>query len=311
MTYSIVARDPSTGRFGVAVQSHALDVGRSVAWAEAGVGAVATQARSNVSFGPIGLELLRNGRTADETLAALIASDRNSAERQVGIVDRSGKAASFTGDACIPAAGHHLGSGYALQGNLLENESCLPAMASAYDTTVTASLPFSECLLRALEAAEDEGGDVRGRQSAAIKVVAADPHPAPWRGIILDLRVVDHENPLVELRRLVRLVETHALLDEDGDAASSGSGRLARYAEARERNPEAVGLAFRIGVELANAGDLDGAKRELAHAFAADPRWRTTLERYARAGRLVDPTVLESLLGTDSEPGDGRSTGNN
>lgn len=285
MTYSIVARDPETGRFGVAVQSHYLGVGPVVPWLEPGVGALATQAQVDVSYGPIGLELLRNGRKANQVVAALIASDPNPQVRQVGVVDADGGAAAFTGTQTIPAAGHLVRDGFTVQGNLLERETCWPAMATAYETSLRDAQPFSERLLRALEAAEREGGDVRGRQSAAIVIVEATPQTAIWKGRILDARVDDHPDPVPELRRLVALYESYALLDDEGDAAKSGRTESERYAQARTRAPEAMELVFWMGIEHAKRGELEAARRELAIAIAADARWRATLQHLADAGR--------------------------
>jgi uncharacterized Ntn-hydrolase superfamily protein len=285
MTYSIVARDPETGRFGIAVQSHYLGVGPVVPWLEAGVGGVATQARVNTSFGPVGLELLRAGRSAEEVVAALVASDEMAEHRQVGVVDARGGAAAHTGDQAIPAAGHLVRDGFTVQGNLLEHDTCWPAMADAYEAAMADGAPFVERLLRALEAAEREGGDVRGRQSAAIQVVHAELHPAAWRGRIMDLRIEDHPDPVPELRRIVTMQLAYDLTDDEGDAAKSGMTSEERYAKAREMAPGAYELAFWRGVELAVAGDVAGARRELAVAFAADERWRTTLAHLADAGR--------------------------
>lgn len=295
MTYSIVARDPATGRFGIAVQSHYLGVGPVVPWLEAGVGAVATQAFVDISFGPIGLELLRNGRSAEQVVAALVASDSLAEQRQLGVVDANGKAAAHTGRQTIPAAGHQVGDGYTVQGNLLHADSCWPAMARTYEAATAEGLPFSERLLRALEAAEAEGGDVRGRQSAAIVIVEAELQPTPWRGRVLDVRVDDHPDPVPELRRIVNLAECYALLDDDGDAARAGMDEATRYAEARRRAPDAAELAFWHAVDLANRGDLEAARRELGAAMDADPRWRTTLERLPAADRL-DAALLPKLL---------------
>ena len=285
MTYSIVARDPETGRFGIAVQSHYLGVGPVVPWLEAGVGGVATQARVNTSFGPVGLELLRAGRSAEEVVAALVASDEMAEHRQVGVVDARGGAAAHTGDQAIPAAGHLVRDGFTVQGNLLERDTCWPAMADAYEAALADAAPFVERLLRALEAAEREGGDVRGRQSAAIQVVHAELHPAAWRGRIMDLRIEDHPDPVPELRRIVTMQLAYDLTDDEGDAAKTGMTSEERYARAREMAPGAYELAFWRGVELAVAGDVAGARRELAVAFAADERWRTTLRHLADAGR--------------------------
>ncbi|HEX9737887.1 MAG TPA: DUF1028 domain-containing protein, partial [Candidatus Limnocylindria bacterium] len=251
MTYSIVARDPETGRLGVAVQSHYLGVGPVVPWLEPGVGAIATQAQVDVSYGPIGLELLRNGRKAEQVVAALIASDLTPQIRQVGVVDAEGGAAAFTGTETIPAAGHLVRDGFTVQGNLLERDTCWPAMATSYEAALGEGLPFSERLLRALEAAEREGGDVRGRQSAAITIVESTLQPAPWKGRILDARVDDHSDPVPELRRLVGLYESYALFDEEGDAARAGRSEADRYAEARRRTPEAMELVFWMGIEHA------------------------------------------------------------
>jgi uncharacterized Ntn-hydrolase superfamily protein len=285
MTYSIVARDPQTGRFGVAVQSHYLGVGPVVPWLAPGVGGIATQAQVDVAYGPIGLELLRNGRKAEQVVAALIASDPNPQVRQVGVVDGGGGAAAFTGTETIPAAGHLVRDGFTVQGNLLERDTCWPAMATAYEAGLGEGLPFSERLLRALEAAEREGGDVRGRQSAAIMIVESTLQAAPWKGRILDVRVDDHPDPVPELRRLVALSESYALLDDEGDAARAGRTEAERYAEARLRAPEAMELVFWMGIEHAKRGELEAARRELAIAFAADTRWRTTLRHLADAGR--------------------------
>ena len=285
MTYSIVARDPETGRFGIAVQSHYLGVGPVVPWLEAGVGAIATQAQVDVSYGPIGLELLRNGRKADQVVAALIASDPTPQVRQVGVVDADGGAAAFTGTETIPAAGHLVRDGFTVQGNLLERETCWPAMATAYEAALRDGLPFSERLLRALDAAEAEGGDVRGRQSAAIMIVESTLQATRWKGRILDARVDDHPDPVPELRRLVVLYESYALLDDEGDAVRAGRTEPERYAEARARAPEAMELVFWMGIEHAKRGEMEAARRELAVAFAADTRWRTTLQHLADAGR--------------------------
>jgi uncharacterized Ntn-hydrolase superfamily protein len=283
MTYSVVARDPQTGRFAIAVQSHYLGVGPVVPWLEAGVGAVATQAQVNVSLGPLGLDLLRNGRSAEEVVATLVASDPGAAARQIGVVDREGRAAAFTGSETIPAAGHEIGEGFSIQGNLLHSPDCWPAMAAAYRAAVDE--PFTERLLRTLEAAEATGGDVRGKQSAALIVFAADLQPAAWQGRLLDLRIEDHPDPIPELRRLVNMAEAYALLDDAGDAARAGLSEAERYAESRRRAPEAYELAFWMAVEFAKRGEIEAARRELAVAVTADPRWRTTLEHLAAGSR--------------------------
>jgi uncharacterized Ntn-hydrolase superfamily protein len=285
------------------VQSHFLGVGPVVPWLEPGVGAIATQASVNVSFGPIGLEMLRAGQTAAEVVASLTGSDERAAIRQVAVVDAEGRAAAHTGAECIPACGHHVGDGYTVQGNLLERESCWPAMADAYEAALTRGDPFVERLLLALEAAEREGGDVRGRQSAAIMVVDGEVRPTAWRGRLwggrlMDARVEDHADPVPELRRIVTMHLAYELSDDDGDAARAGQAPEQRYARARELAPAAYELVFWRGVELATAGDVEAGRRELQIAFAADSRWRTTLQHLADAGREgVTLELAASLLG--------------
>lgn len=296
MTYSIVARDPATRRFGIAVQSHAFTVGPIVPWAEAGVGAIATQATVNVAFGPIGLEMLRNGWSAERIVAALVAGDEHPEIRQLGVVDRDGRAAAHTGADCILACGHVIGDGFTTQGNLLESDAVWQALAPAYQAALAEGLPLSERLLRALEAAEAAGGDVRGRQSAAILIVGDEPAPAAWRGRRMDLRVEDHADPVPELRRLVNLWEAQDLLDDESDAARGGMSEAERYAEARRRAPDFWELAFWTAIELARRGEMEAAQREMAAAIAADGHWRTTLEHLAAGGR-VDPELARQLLG--------------
>jgi uncharacterized Ntn-hydrolase superfamily protein len=295
MTYSIAARDPATGRFGVAVQSHAFTVGPIVPWLAPGVGAIATQAFVNISFGPIGVEMLRNGWSAERVVAALVAGDDQPEQRQIGVVDTAGRAAAYTGAACVKACGHVVGDGFTTQGNLLERDEVWQAMAPVYEQTLADGLPFSERLLRALEAAEAAGGDVRGRQSAAIVIVDSELRPTPWRGLHMDLRVEDHDQPVPELRRLVNLWEAQALLDDESDAARAGMTEEQRYREARRRAPEFWELAFWASVELAKRGDMETARRELAAAIAADERWRTTLEHMADSGR-IERELAEQLL---------------
>lgn len=295
MTYSIAARDPLTGRYGVAVQSHAYTVGPIVPWLEAGVGAIATQAFVNIGFGPIGLEMLRNGWSAEKVIAALVAGDETPEQRQIGVVDTQGRAAGYTGSACVPAAGHIVGDGFTVQGNLLERDEVWQSMKPAYEAALAEKLPFSERLLRTLEAAEAAGGDVRGRQSAAIVIVNAEVGPTRWRSLNMDLRVEDHDQPVPELRRLVNLWEAQALLDEAGDAAKAGMTETERYLEARRRAPEFWELAFWTAVELAKRGDMATARQEMQAAVAADGRWKTTLEHMAQSGR-IEPDLAEQLL---------------
>ena len=300
MTYSIVARDPETGRFGVAVQSHYLSVGPVVPWLEAGVGAVATQASVNVSFGPIALEMLRAGWEAERIVAALVAGDPGAAQRQLGVVDAEGRAAAHTGAECILACGHRVGEGYTVQGNLLANDEVWSSMAPAFETARAAGLPFWEQLMRALEAAEAAGGDVRGRQSAAMQIVDAAPVGGPWRGRHLDLRVEDHADPIPELRRILTIDRAYALLDEAGDEARAGRSEEERYADARSLAPDAIELVFWTALQHAEAGRTEEARREMRVAFDAPDgaNWRATLEHLRDGGR-VDRGIADTLLETE------------
>ena len=287
MTYSIVARDPDTGQLGVAVQSHYFQVGPVVPWALAGVGAIATQSMVNVSYGPNGLEMLRNGLTAEQTLKALTSGDAMPEVRQAAIVDASGLVAAHTGSKCIPKAGHRTGDGYSCQANLMEKDTVWDAMAHAFEHT-KASL--AERLMAALDAAEAEGGDIRGKQSAAMLVVSGKPTGKSWEDRLVDLRVEDHPEPLHELRRLLTIrtaydKDTEAdKLDEAGDPAAARVMRL----EAQRLLPDNVELRFWAGIAIAQEGDLDGAAALIAAAVRADPRWAPLLlERLVESERLT------------------------
>ncbi|HKB33403.1 MAG TPA: DUF1028 domain-containing protein [Candidatus Dormibacteraeota bacterium] len=303
MTYSIVARDAKTGQFGVAVQSHYFQVSPAVPWAKAGVGAVATQSHVNLSYGPLGLELLEAGYTAEQALAALTAGDPKAEVRQCAIVDAAGNVAAHTGAKCIPAAGHTLGDGFSCEANLMEKDTVWDAMAHAFTTT---DAPLAERMMAALEAAEAEGGDIRGKQSAAMVVVAATGTGRPWNDRIIDLRVEDSAEPLPELRRLLRIKRAYMTasdadaLEEEGDMA----GAIAKLHEALAIAPEMVELRIMTGVTMASAGDVDGGCALIAEAVRKNARWVETLHRFA-AVDLMKPEVvaaIEARLASTSRP---------
>lgn len=223
-TFSIVAFDPDTGDLGVAVQSKFLAVGSIVPWARAGVGAIATQAHANVSYGPIGLDMLEQDAGVIDTLEQLLEEDEGNQLRQVGMVDADGTAAAYTGDSCMEWAGHLTGPGYAVQGNILVGESVVEAMATAYEAMEEDDLP--ERMLGALEAGQDAGGDRRGQQSAALLVVRENGGYGSSSDRLVDLRVDDHASPIEELQRLYRLHQLYfgvtdpaKLLKIEGDLA--------------------------------------------------------------------------------------------
>lgn len=300
-TYSIVAQDPATGDFGVAVQSHWFSVGSVVSWAEPGVGAVATQSFVEVSYGPLGLELMRAGKTASEALAALLAADAHPEVRQVAMVDRHGNVAVHTGERCIAAAGHRSGERYSVQANLMDKATVWDAMATAYES---ATGDLAARLLAALEAAEAEGGDIRGRQSAAILVVPGTTRGAPWRERKVDLRVEDHPQPLAELRRLLEVHRAYEHMNHGDELMAAGDvdGALGAYAAAAELQPENLEIRYWEAVTAAGAGRLDEALPIFRDVFARDLRWRELTPRLRDAGLLPDdPAMLEAILATAPE----------
>ena len=295
-TYSIVARDPATGEMGVAVQSHWFSVGSIVSWAESGVGAVATQSFVDPSYGPLGLALMRVGRTAPEALAALLAGDSGRDVRQVGMVDAKGNVATHTGKMDIPAAGGQAGAGYVVQANLMEKATVWPAMARAYES---AKGDLAERMLAALDAAEAEGGDIRGRQSAALLVVKGTPTGRPWSDKVFDLRIEDHPDPLKELRRLVGVQRAYNRMGAGDDCVTVKDWACAEreYGAAEAMQPDNAEMAFWHAVALATNGRLDAARPLFRKAFAADPRWRELARRLPGVDQLPkDPKVMEEIL---------------
>jgi uncharacterized Ntn-hydrolase superfamily protein len=296
VTYSIVARDPETGDLGVAVQSHFFAVGVVVGWAEAGVGAVATQSLVEPAYGPRGLELMRRGRGAGEALSELLAADAEAEVRQVGMVDAGGGVAVHTGERCIEAAGHRSGDGWSVQANMMRSEGVPGAMAEVFQD---ASGPLAERMLAALDAAEAQGGDIRGRQSASLLVKAGSASGRRFEDVGVDLRVDDHPDPLGELRRLLTLKRAYDRVEAGDELAGRGDmdGALREYAAAHEIQPDNVELAFWHGVTLAGAGREDEARPLLHKAFAEHDGWRELLLRLPAAGLFPeDRELIERLL---------------
>jgi uncharacterized Ntn-hydrolase superfamily protein len=290
-TYSIVARDPATSQFGVAVQSHWFSVGPLVPWARPGVGAVATQANVEVSYGPRALELLTGGAGANEVLAQLLAGDSAAATRQVAVVDAHGQVAAHTGATCVPFAGHVVGEATSCQGNLLASERVWPAMLEAFGEG-TGSL--ARRLLGALDAGELAGGDARGRQSAALLVVPSSGEP--WEELV-SLRVEDHSAPLDELRRLLDLHDAYALADTaDGLVAEGRHAEAAGlYERASALAPDSHELAFWAGLGLAQSGQMDTALALVRQAIERHPGWREILERLPAEMAPAADAVRERL----------------
>lgn len=286
MTYSIVARDKQTGEFGVAVQSHYFQVSPAVPWALAGVGAVATQSQVNISYGPLGLDLLQAGYTAEQALKALTSGDPQTEVRQCAIVDATGAAAAHTGSKCIPAAGHRVGDGFSCQANLMEKDTVWDAMTEAYLST---DAPLAERMMAALEAAEAEGGDIRGKQSAAMVVVAATGTGRPWVDRLIDLRVEDAPEPLPELRRLLRIKRAYMTMSEAERIFDAGDKAAAdaKADEAIRMAPEMVEIRFWTGLEMAINGDVDrGVDLMSGVVREKGERWVETLRRLAIVDRV-------------------------
>lgn len=295
-TYSIVARDPVTGDFGVAVQSHWFQVGPTVPWAEAGVGAVATQSFVRIDYGPLGLKLMKEGKSAQEALDSLLAKDPEKDVRQVAMVDRQGRVAAWTGPRCIQAAGHQTGTAYSVQANLMDKPTVWPAMARAFEG---AKGDLADRLLTALEAAEAEGGDIRGRQSAALLIVRARSTGEPWRDKLVDLRVDDNPAPLVELRRLLSLHRAYEEMNQGDEAVAKNDfpAALRHYTKASELAPEIAELPFWQAVTLFVAGQEDKALTIFRDVFAREDRWVRLVPRLPASGLLPDdPKKIEKIL---------------
>jgi uncharacterized Ntn-hydrolase superfamily protein len=296
MTYSLVARDPETGDLGVAVQSHFFSVGSVVSWAEPGVGAVTTQSFVEVSYGPRGLELMRAGRSAAGALGELVDRDPGETTRQVAMIDAAGRVAVHTGHNCIREAGHQVGSQMSAQANMMRNPTVPGAMVEAYSSM---SGDLADRLLAALDAAEAEGGDIRGRQSAALLVVGGKPTDEPWKARRIDLRVEDHPQPLRELRRLVGLRRAYDAMDQAEQLAVKGdlSVALDHYERAHAAAPDNIEIAFWLGLALAGSGRVDEGREHVRRAVAVDDGWAELLRRLPEAGLLSDdPELLRTLL---------------
>ena len=298
MTYSIVARDGVTGELGVAVQSHWFSVGAVVTWAEAGVGAVATQSFAEPAYGPRGLALMRDGTDPDTALAALVSADAERERRQVAFVDARGRVAVHTGRQCIEAAGHATGHGVSVQANMMRGPGVWPAMLHAYET---ARGDLADRLLAALDAAEGAGGDVRGRQSAAMLIVAATSSGQSWQDRVVDLRVDDLPDPLGELRRLLSVHRGYRQMEiaEQRGIAGDMDGSLEAYQQARWRLAGNDEAAFWSAILLADAGRADEARSMFADIVSREPGWRDLLQRMPAAGLLKHGhDTVSSLLGS-------------
>ncbi len=298
MTYSIVARDPQSGELGVAVQSHYFSVGSVVTWARAGVGAVATQSFAEPSYGPLGLELMASGKSAKDALDALLKVDAKAEHRQVGMVDSKGTVAAHTGSMCIPKAGNVAGDQFSCQANLMRNDTIWGAMKDAYARR--ADLPLPERLVEALQAGEDAGGDVRGKQSAAILVVSGEVIPNPWSGRLVELRVEDHPDPVPELRRLLRYKRGYDWVDrgDAGLASKDYKSALDAYSKGLELVPEVDELRYWVGLSYLATAEREKGKLMLKEVFSKDPAYVQLTRDLLRTRAVpVDEDSVREILG--------------
>jgi uncharacterized Ntn-hydrolase superfamily protein len=280
---------------GVAVQSHWFSVGPSVAWAEAGVGAVATQSFVLSAYGPRGLALMKSGVPAPAALAALLGTDEGEAVRQVAFVDAQGRAAAHTGSKCITFASQITGKGYSVQANMMLKDTVVPAMARAYESTQG---DLTERLLAALEAAESEGGDIRGRQSAALVIVRARSTGQPWEDRVVDLRVEDHHEPIRELRRLVKLHRAYEHMNR-GDVALEKEDKraaLKHYSAASKLAPDSLEVGYWHALTLAQNGKLEKALPMFREVFARDPSWAELTKRLQAPGIISNDEKGNALV---------------
>jgi uncharacterized Ntn-hydrolase superfamily protein len=291
VTYSIVARDPATGELGVAVQSHWFSVGSIVPWAEPGVGAVATQSMADPSYGPNALDLMRAGTSASDALARLVPGDEGEAVRQVAAVDSQGRVAAHTGRRCVQFAGHKVGRGFVCAANMMRGDGVPQAMARAFSTSTGG---LSERLLAALEAAEAIGGDVRGRQSAAMVVVRA--RDEQWNRS-LDLRVEDAALPLVELRRLMRLRQAYDFAERADELTAAGSAEEAAllYRQSMELAPENDELRFWGGLALVQLNERLAGLEAVQSAIEANDGLAELLNRLSPEIAPSAPAVRAAL----------------
>jgi uncharacterized Ntn-hydrolase superfamily protein len=290
-TYSIVARDSVTGQLGVAVQSHWFSVGAGVPWAESGVGAVATQSFIEPSYGSLGLAMMRSGRSAPEALAGLVAADPYPEGRQVGMVDARGRTAVFTGEQAIAEACEATGDGFTVQANLMLKTTVCDAMVRAYTQT---DGDLAERLMAALEAAQGEGGDIRGVQSAALLVVRGEPTGRPWSDRLFDLRIEDHPEPIRELRRLLLVARAYQHMQAGDDYLTEGDvdRALDEYRRASAILPEESEPVFWHAVTLASVGRVDESLPLFQKAFGMHPDWVILVPRLPAAGILPDDAEL-------------------
>jgi uncharacterized Ntn-hydrolase superfamily protein len=296
-TFSIVARDSKTGEMAVGVQSHWFSVGTAVPWGEAGVGVVATQSFVNKSYGPKGLALIKQGKTATEALAELVEADEGRDVRQVAIIDTNGNVNAHTGKKCIDFATHIVGKNFSVQSNMMLNDKVCPAMAKAFEASE--GKPLAERVLITLQAAQAVGGDIRGKQSAAILVVAGNNNGQTWNDKLIDLRVDDNNFPLVEIDRLLKLYRAYEHMDKGDLATEKNDMKLAmeEYGTAMKMFPKNLEMQYWTAITLANNKKVKEAVIMLQKIYKQDANWRELTKRLPKVNLLtVSETDLKELI---------------
>ena len=296
-TFSIVARDTSTGEMAIGVQSHWFSVGTIVSWGRSGVGVVATQSFVNPAYGPNGLDLMSQGKRAGEALQILVEADRGRDYRQVAFLDAGGSVSAFTGSSCISSASHAIGENYSVQANMMLNDDVVPAMSKAF--VEHKDLPLAERVLKVLQAAQSAGGDIRGKQSAALIVVGPDVEEEVWNDHKIDLRVDDHQDPLGELDRLLRVHRAYDHMNR-GDLAVEHQdmvGALYEYGAAEKMFPRNLEMKYWKAVALANNARIEEALPVFEYVFDRDSNWRELTRRLPSSGLLtVTDAELQTIL---------------
>ncbi|AXT58797.1 DUF1028 domain-containing protein [Aquimarina sp. AD10] len=296
-TFSIVARDKVTGEMAVAVQSHWFSVGSIVSWGQSGVGVVATQSFVNPAYGPDGLKLISEGKTAKEALEQLVAQDEGKDFRQVAFLDTQGNVSAFTGEKCVVSAHHIIGDNYSVQANMMLNDNVVPAMAKAFENYK--NLPLADRVVKVLLAAQEAGGDIRGKQSAALVVVGAKPVKNSWEDKKINLRVDDHATPLVELQRLLEVHKAYEFMNKGDLAVEVGDMKnaLKEYGAAEKLFPNNLEMKYWKAIALANNKKLDEALPIFKYIFEKDSNWKELTKRLPKSGLLsISKEELEKVI---------------
>lgn len=296
-TYSIVAKDANTGEMAVGVQSHWFSVGTLVSWGKSGVGVVATQSFVNPSYGPNGIELMENGVSAEEVLKNLTDKDEGRDFRQAAMLDVNGSVNAFTGEKCIESAGHFVGENFSVQANMMLNDKVIPAMKKAFQDN--SNLPLAERIIKVFEAAESVGGDIRGKQSAALIVVGAEKTSNVWEDKKIDLRVDDSSNPIKEIKRLLKVHRAYEHMNR-GDLAIEENDMekaLSEYGKAQVLFPENHEMSFWKAIALLNNGKKEAARPILKRVFRENPNWKKLIYRLPKSGLIsMEFKDLDSYL---------------